>query len=116
MKFRRSCSARSEKQGPPAAEILAGLMIAVVGASILLPAFEPGITTFGDGLWYSFMLVTTIGFGDMTAVTPAGRLISVAVGIYGIVAMALITSILVSVYNESKEKDAQNRNNSDKNN
>ena len=98
-----------------AAEILAGLMIAVVGASILLPTFEPGITTFGDGLWYSFMLVTTIGFGDMTAVTPAGRLISVAVGIYGIVAFALITSILVSVYNESKEKgDAPSRSTSDK--
>ena len=98
-----------------AAEILAGLMIAVVGASILLPTFEPGITTFGDGLWYSFMLVTTIGFGDMTAVTPAGRLISVAVGIYGIVAMALITSILVSVYNESKEKENKTqRNDTDK--
>ncbi len=100
-----------------AAEILSGLMIAVVGASILLPIFEPAIETFGDGLWYSFMLVTTIGFGDMTAVTPAGRLISVAVGIYGIVAVALITSILVSIYNESKDKgDAQSRNNSDKNN
>ena len=98
-----------------AAEILAGLMIAVVGAAILLPTFEPEITTFGDGLWYSFMLVTTIGFGDMTAVTPAGRLISVAVGIYGIVAMALITSILVNVYNESKEKgDAKNGSGSDK--
>ena len=98
-----------------AAEILAGLMIAVVGASVLLPLFEPGIETFGDGLWYSFMLVTTIGFGDMTAVTPAGRLISVAVGIYGIVAFALITSILVSVYNESKEKgDAPSRSNADK--
>ena len=97
-----------------AAEILAGLMIAVVGASILLPLFEPGIETFGDGLWYSFMLVTTIGFGDMTAVTPAGRLISVAVGIYGIVAVALITSILVSVYNESKDKETPSRNNTDK--
>ncbi len=108
-----------------AAEILAGLMIAVVGASILLPLFEPGIETFGDGLWYSFMLVTTIGFGDMTAVTPAGRLISVAIGIYGIVAVALITSILVSIYNESKDKadtpvrkttDTSNRNSSDKDN
>ena len=96
-----------------AAEILAGLMIAVVGASFLLPMFEPGIPTFGDGLWYSFMLVTTIGFGDMTAVTPAGRLISVAVGIYGIVAVALITSILVSVYNESREK-GESRSSSEK--
>ena len=98
-----------------AAEILAGLMIAVVGASILLPIFEPAIETFADGLWYSFMLVTTIGFGDMTAVTPAGRLISVAIGIYGIIAVALITSILVSVYNESKDKaDAPSRSSSDK--
>ena len=103
-----------------AAEILAGLMIAVVGASVLLPIFEPGIETFADGLWYSFMLVTTIGFGDMTAVTPAGRLISVAIGIYGIIAVALITSILVSIYNESKDKEpklqtqSQPRNTSDK--
>ena len=103
-----------------AAEILAGLMIAVVGASVLLPIFEPGIESFADGLWYSFMLVTTIGFGDLTAVTPAGRLISVAIGIYGIIAVALITSILVSIYNESKDKEpkpqtqSQPRNTSDK--
>jgi hypothetical protein len=60
--------------------------------------------------------VTTIGFGDLTAVTPAGRLISVAVGIYGIVAVALITSILVNIYNDSKDKaDAPARNTADKN-
>ena len=97
-----------------AAEILAGLMIAVVGASILLPVCEPAIESFGDGLWYSFMLVTTIGFGDMTAVTPAGRLISVAVGIYGIVAVALITSILVNLYNENKEKGEPRRSGGEK--
>ena len=98
------------------AEILFGLLIVVTGAAILLPAIEPSIKTFGDGLWYSFMLVTTIGFGDMTAVTPAGRLISVIVGIYGIVVVALVTSILVNLYNEKKEKDrrADEGNKSDK--
>ena len=89
------------------AEILSGLLIVVTGASILLPVLEPSIHTFGDGLWYSFMLVTTIGFGDMTAVTPAGRLISVVVGIYGIVVVALVTSILVNLYNEKKAKDSR---------
>ena len=83
-------------------EILSGLFVVVVGASIILPFCEEGIETFGDALWYCFMLVTTIGFGDMTAVTTAGRLISVIVGLYGIVVVALITSILVNLYNDKK--------------
>ena len=85
-------------------EILSGLFIVIVIASILLPLCEPSIKNFGDGLWYSFMLITTIGFGDMTAVTPAGRLISVVVGIYGIIVIALVTSILVNLYNEHRDK------------
>lgn len=86
-------------------EILAGLMIVIVGAAVLLPIFEPDIKNFGDGLWYSFMLITTIGFGDMTAVTSFGRIISVIVGLYGIIVVALITSILVNLYTEQKAKE-----------
>ena len=83
-------------------EITAGLLVVIVGASLILPACEPGIATFGDALWYCFMLVTTIGLGDFTAQTNAGRLISVIVGLYGIVVFALVTSILVNIYNEKK--------------
>lgn len=84
-----------------ALEILTGLFLVVVGASILLPACEPAIKSFGDGLWYCFMLTTTIGLGDLAAITPAGRLISIVVGIYGIVVFSLITSIFINLYNEA---------------
>ena len=46
--------------------------------------------------------MTTIGFGDLTAVTDFGRILSVILGAYGIVVVALITSIIVNFYGEMK--------------
>lgn len=65
------------------------------------------IPTFGDALWYSFAVVTTIGFGDITAVTVPGRVISVILGLYGLIVVALITSIIVNFYTETKASKAE---------
>ena len=89
-----------------AVEVLLGLLIIIFAFSIVLMMIEPKITNFADALWYCFMLVTTIGFGDLTSVTIIGRLLSVILGIYGIVVVAIVTSIIVNFYNEVKdEKD-----------
>ena len=85
-----------------ALEILLGLLMLIIAFSIVLPQFEFGIPTFGDALWYCFAIVTTIGFGDFSAATIPGRIISVILGIYGIVVVALITSIIVNFYSETK--------------
>lgn len=86
-------------------EILYGLLTLIVATSIMLMVFESGFENYGDALWYCFMVVTTIGFGDFTVTTIVGRLLSVVLGIYGIIVVALITSIIVNFYNESsKEK------------
>lgn len=89
-------------------EILFGLVMMVVFASLVFMKVEPAITTFPDGLWYCFAIVTTIGFGDFYAVTPIGRLISVLLGIYGIIVVSVITSIAVNFYNETSGKNSQN--------
>ena len=86
-----------------AAEILFGMIMLIVAFSIVLPQFETGIPTFEDALWYCFAIVTTIGFGDFTAVSLPGRLVSVLLGLYGIIVVALITSIIVNFYNETKD-------------
>ena len=85
-----------------AAEILFGMLLLIVAISIVLPGLEPGIERFADGLWYCFAIVTTIGFGDITVKTGIGRLLSVILGVYGIIVVALITSIIVNFYNEVK--------------
>ena len=86
-----------------AAEIIFGLFLLIVTFSFLLYYFEPGIGSIKDALWYCFAIVTTIGFGDLTAVTDFGRILSVILGAYGIVVVALITSIIVNFYGEMKK-------------
>lgn len=91
-----------------AAEILFGMLLLITAFSIVLPNFELNIATFGDALWYCFAIVTTIGFGDITAVTIPGRIISVILGLYGLIVVALITSIIVNFYSETKNTGDDN--------
>ena len=93
-----------------AAEILFGMVLLIVSFSFVFVAIEPEITNFADALWYCFAVVTTIGFGDLTVFSLAGRLLSVILGIYGIVVVALITSIIVNFYNEVKDSDNEKEN------
>ena len=89
-----------------AAEILMGMVLLMVATSVVLHMWEPGMENVLDGLWYCFAIVTTIGFGDFTATTVVGRLLSIVLGLYGIVVVALITSIIVNFYTEVKgDKD-----------
>ena len=88
-----------------ATEILFGIVLLIVAFSLVFPHLEEGIATFNDALWYCFAIVTTIGFGDYSAVTPIGRILSVILGLYGIVVVALITSIIVNFYGEMKSDD-----------
>ena len=90
-----------------AAEILFGIVLLIVAFSLVFPHLEEGIATFTDALWYCFAIVTTIGFGDFSAVTPMGRILSVILGLYGIIVVALITSIIVNFYGEMKSDDEE---------
>ena len=86
-----------------AAEIIGGLLILIFVFSFMLMIFEDNITSYGDALWYCFAIVTTIGFGDIAASSLIGRIMSVILGVYGIVVVALITSIIVAFYGEMKK-------------
>ena len=91
-----------------ALEILFGLLALMATFSIILMYEEPTMTYYPNALWYCFTVVTTIGFGDFYATTLIGRLVTVILGIYGIVVVAVITSIIVNFYNEtSGKKDAK---------
>ena len=87
-----------------ALEVLFGLLASMIAFSLVLMRIEPTINNFPDALWYSFAVVTTIGFGDFAAETPTGRILTVILGLYGIVVVAIITSIIVNFYNETEGK------------
>lgn len=87
-------------------EIISGLLVMMVAFSFVLCFTDDTFTTFWEALWYCFAIVTTIGFGDLTPASGAGRFISVLLGIYGIVVVALITTIIVNFYGEMKKTES----------
>ena len=90
-----------------AAEIISGLLLLIVAFSYMLKFTDEAFASFEDALWYCFAVVTTIGFGDLTPTTVIGRVLSIILGIYGIIVVALITSIIVNFYGEMKKESAK---------
>ena len=88
-------------------EVLFGLLTMIVCFSLVFFTNEPEMPTFADALWYCFAVVTTIGFGDIVAVTPIGRILTAILGFYGLIVVAVITSIIVTFYNETAGKHDQ---------
>lgn len=81
-------------------DVIICLIALMISFSFIFPMVEETIPTFWDALWYCFAVITTIGFGDFAAVSIMGRVLTVILGIYGIVIVAIITSVIVNFYNE----------------
>ena len=86
-------------------ETMLGLLTLAVASSIVLPAVDPAFNDFTDGLWYSFVVITTIGFGDIVATTIFGKIITIFLGLYGLIVVAVITSIIVNFYSETTRQN-----------
>lgn len=84
--------------------------IMVVFSSIAILQFETlpdsNIKTAGDAIWWSYVTITTVGYGDKYPVTPEGRIIAamlmtVGVGLFGTFT-AYISSWFVKAENQNK--------------
>jgi voltage-gated potassium channel len=68
-------------------------------ASVLVLIFESGnpasnIATSGDALWWSFVTVATVGYGDRFPITTGGRIVALLLMIVGIAMFGVFTSAL----------------------
>jgi len=48
--------------------------------------------SFGDGLWWSLSTITTVGYGDIYPLTPAGRIVAGITMFVGISTFAIVTA------------------------
>ena len=52
----------------------------------------------GDGLWWSIVAFTTVGYGDIYPITPLGKLLSSLISLIGIAMIAIPTGIISSSF------------------
>lgn len=64
-------------------KILIGLVTMIIAGGFLISYLEN--VSLGEGLYFSFITGLTIGYGDITPVTTWGRVLSVAIGLVGII-------------------------------
>ncbi|NMM96000.1 Ion channel [Bifidobacterium sp. DSM 109960] len=92
------------------------LLIFIGSLAVLdVEQFAPGatITDFGKALWWTFVTVTTVGYGDLSPVTWQGKCIAVGLMITGIALIGVVTATLASwivdrVDNETSKRAKEN--------
>jgi voltage-gated potassium channel len=67
---------------------------------------EPDVESFGDGIWWALVTITTVGYGDITPLTTLGRIVASTLMILGIGFIATLTAA-VSAYFLSNFGDKQ---------
>ena len=84
----------------------------LVSALIIFNAEPDSFQNFFEAVYWSTVLLTTVGFGDITPVTTIGRLIAIVSSIFGIAIVALPSGIITAGYMKEldrrrEEEDAQ---------
>lgn len=76
----------------------AGMTALLLGFAASLAVYQqernaPGSTirTFGDSVWWACSTLTTVGYGDVTPITPFGRLIAVGLMVCGLALLGAVT-------------------------
>lgn len=87
--------------------------LSIVGATVFAGAIalhtvdsqNPSLESFGDALWWSVVTVSTVGYGDITPMSGQGKLVAVALIMFGMGVAGYLAGFMASVIAEPDEED-----------
>lgn len=65
---------------------------------------DANITTAADGVWWAFVTITTVGYGDEYPVTSTGRLVGMLTMVLGVGLFGVLTGFLANAFLSPKEE------------
>ena len=81
--------------------ILGALIFFVCVFGYVFYITEPGVDTFGDGIWWALVTVTTVGYRDITPSTTLGRFVASALMFLGLGLIATVTAIVSAKFTQN---------------
>lgn len=90
-------------------------IVVVCIAGVLISGVDPGIKNPAEGVWWAWVTMSTVGFGDLVPVTFLGRLVASLVILIGLCFFAILTANFssmfirrdVSQFSSREEKDIE---------
>ena len=73
----------------------------VLACAVIVKWAEPpssGFTTYGDAIWWGFVTITTVGYGDLYPVTTAGRVTAVVLMLGGVAFLGTLAGTLSAFF------------------
>ncbi|MDN4472554.1 potassium channel family protein [Demequina zhanjiangensis] len=99
------------------AVVLSTILLLWIGSVWVLSAerevADSAINTFGDALWWAFVTVTTVGYGDYAPVSVTGRMVAGGMMLLGIALIGVVTAsvaawfVSVTSGDEEEKRDAE---------
>ncbi len=84
--------------------LLASLVIILISGTVM-SLIDPNINTPGDGIWWAWVTVSTVGYGDMVPVSTAGRLFGAVLILMGMGLFTLLTASFAAFFMAEDEKE-----------
>ena len=71
------------------------------------------IKNFGDGLWWAFTTITTVGYGDRYPTTTEGRVLAVCLMVLGISLLGVISATIAAWFVRLMQNEEQGKKSTD---
>ena len=89
-------------------QVGAGILLTMVLGGVILQWLEPGEISKDDNpYWWAIVTMTTVGYGDFSPATPAGRVFAVIIMFIGISLVSLLTASISSIFVAQKIREGK---------
>ncbi|MBT3216612.1 MAG: hypothetical protein HOD97_01315 [Candidatus Marinimicrobia bacterium] len=89
-------------------QVFAGIIVVMILGGAVVRFLEPGsITQENNPFWWAIVTMTTVGYGDYSPETPAGRFVAVLIMFAGISLVSLLTATISSIFVAKKIREGK---------
>lgn len=82
-----------------ASVLVATTLVIVVAGGVAIRALDHReYSSVWEGMWWALQTVTTVGYGDVTPTTVAGKFVAVAVMLQGVAFVVIVTAAVTSTF------------------
>lgn len=81
--------------------VFLGLFTLIAAGAVLIVETEQ--IPFDDAIYFALITGLTVGYGDIVATTPGGRVVSVGLGMIGILFTGLIVAVAVHALQQAMD-------------